>query len=122
MFIQKTTTLNQTNTNLVSDNLQSQGQISSIITDITNLVLAVNGNLTFSDNIAGSFLTITTGTANATLAYTHSLGSIPIGYIVTSINSGAVIYTTGTGPSSTSINLASTVANTKVTLFLIPGG
>ena len=122
MYVNQASTFNSTNPSIIPAALQQMGQTSSIITDLTNLVLAINGNITFQDNMAGVFITFTTTTANVGNVINHTLGSIPIGWIVTKINVGGVIYLTGTGPTSTTITLSCSASNATATVFLIPGG
>jgi hypothetical protein len=123
MYVQQTSTLNATNVTLVPAALQQQNQFSSVITDITNLVTAVDGNITFNDNMAGVFVTFTTTTANVSNSVPHTLGSIPIGFIVTNINVGGVVYAPSTlNWTSTKIQLYCSTANATVTAWLIAGG
>lgn len=123
MFVQQTSTLNSMNPTIVPAALQQQNQFSSVVTDITNLVTAVDGNITFNDNMAGIFVTFTTTTANASNTVNHTLGSIPIGFIVTNINVGGVVYTsTFTSWTSKTVTLFCSAANATVTVWLIAGG
>ena len=111
------------NPTIVPANLQQQNQFSSVVTDITNLVTAVDGNITFNDNMAGIFVTFTTTTANASNTVNHKLGSIPIGFIVTNINVGGVIYTsTFSSWTSTTVTFYCSAANATATVWLIAGG
>ena len=120
MFIQQTSTLNGTSPAIVPSAQQQTNQNASIVTDITNLRLAVNGNLTFNDNIAGIFVSGTIGTTPT--AVTHTLGSIPIGFITTLINKPTFIFSSGSGWTNTTVYLASGTASTNATVFLIAGG
>lgn len=123
MIIQQTSTLNATNAVLVNSNVQQQNQFSSVITDITNIRNALNGNITFNDNMSGVFVTFTTSTANASNSVTHTLGSIPIGFIVTNINVGGVVYAPSTlNWTATQIQLYCSAANATITVFLLAGG
>ena len=119
MYVNQTSTFNGTIPSIVPIQLQQTNQNSSIVTDVTNLVLAVNGNLTFNDNFAGVFVSGTVGTTST--AISHNLGSIPIGYIVVNQNSPAIIYSSGTSWSATTIYLAASTT-TSGTLWLIAGG
>lgn len=122
MIISQTSTLNAV-TKFIDPTLQQQNQISSIITDITNIRTAINGNVTFNDNISGQFITFSTTTANVSNIISHNLGAIPIGFIVTNINVGGVVYTnTLSSWTLSSITLFCNVANATVTVFLLLGG
>ena len=72
------------------------------------------------ENISGEWQVVAdTGGADTEFAVAHTIGSVPIGFIVTNIDKGAVIYDSGTAWTSSNIYLKSTVANSAVTLFLI---
>lgn len=123
MYVLQQSTLNSMNPSIVPANLQQQNQFSSVVTDITNLCNAVDGNITFNDNMAGVFVTFTTTTANASNTVTHTLGSIPIGFITTNINVGGVVYTSSFSSwTATTVTLFCSVANATVTAWLIAGG
>lgn len=123
MYVQQTSTLNSMNPTIVPAQLQQQNQFSSVVTDITNLVTAVDGNITFNDNMAGLFVNFSTTTANTSNTINHTLGSIPIGFITTNINVGGVIYTnTFSNWTSTTVTLFCSVANATATIWLIAGG
>ncbi len=72
------------------------------------------------ENIDGQWQVISdTGTINTEFSVTHTLGSIPVGYLVTKINKGGVIYDSGTAWTSTTIYLKCSAANATVSLFLL---
>lgn len=100
--------------------------------DLGNVVTALQGRVRFGpnntvtnkgENILGQFVTYTTnGTPNTEDTVPHSLGSIPVGYIVVSKSKAGDIYqqaTTGTIWSSSNLYLKCTVASVVVTLFLL---
>ncbi len=126
MRIQQQSTLTASN-NIVPSDTSDNNQIRNVITDITNLRLAINGNLRFGDvnsgqngeNIDGQWLTFTSGTANVFNSLTHTVGVAPIGYIVTKLDKAAVIYASGTSWTGTTVYLASNVQNTTATVFLL---
>lgn len=127
MRIQQQSTLNA-GTSIVSQDTTTANQTSSVITDITNLRLAINGNLRFGDpnsgqngeNIDGQWVTfLTSGTANASFAVSHTVGVPPIGFIVTKLDKGAIIYASGTSWTGSTVYLNSTIANTTATIFLL---
>lgn len=73
-----------------------------------------------TDNIFGAWITYT---ANATPdtedTIVHNLGLVPIGYLIVSVNNGAVIYKGSTTWTTTSMFLKSTKASTLVTMFVL---
>ena len=72
------------------------------------------------ENVSGEFQVVAdTGSANTEFSITHTMGAVPIGYLVTNIDKGAVIYDSGTAWTTTQIHLKSTVANCAVTVFLL---
>ncbi len=80
-----------------------------------------NGNSDSNgENIDGQWKVISdTGTINTEFSLSHSLGSIPVGYLVTKINKGGVIYDSGTAWTSTNIYLKCSAANATVSIFLL---
>lgn len=75
------------------------------------------------ENISGQWITITTnGTANTESTFTHSMGSIPVGYIVVWQDKAGSLYqgpSTGTAWTTTSISLKCSVASVMFKLFLL---
>ena len=59
-----------------------------------------------------------TGNANTEFTVAHTLGRIPVGYIVTYIDKGGVIYDSGTAWTASNFYLKCSTANTKVTLLI----
>lgn len=100
-------------------------------TDLTTLFTCLQGRVRFGpgttgndgENISGQWLTITTnGTANTESTFTHSMGSIPIGYIVVWQSIAGSIYqgpTTGTAWTSSSISLKGSAISINAKLFLL---
>lgn len=100
-------------------------------TDFSTLFTCLQGRVRFGpgtsgncgENMAGQFLTITTnGTANTESTYTHTLGSVPVGYIILWQNIAGSIYqgpTTGTAWTSTTISLKGSVVSITAQLFLL---
>lgn len=100
-------------------------------TDVGNIINCLNGRVRFGpgtsgnngENIAGKFLTITTnGTPNTESTFTHSMGSIPVGYIILGQDKAGSLYqlaATGTAWTSSAISLKCSVASVKFNLFLL---
>lgn len=96
--------------------------------DLTNLFSALQNRIRFGtptdgksgENISGEFQVIAdTGTINTEFTVGHTIGSVPIGYLVLKISNGGVIYDSGTTWTSSNIYLKSSAANSLVTLFLL---
>jgi hypothetical protein len=124
--VQQQSTVNAS-TSLVPADTTSVNQASSIVTDIKNLTLAVNGNLRIGsavsgqngENISGQWLTFTSGTAGVFSALTHTVGAIPVGFLVTNINKPAIVYSSGTSWTGTTVYLASNTTGLTATVFLL---
>lgn len=83
------------------------------------IVAAINGNLSFADNIEGSLITYTFTLANTTYQIPHTLEYTPCGYIVISKSVSTDIYD-GMGTFNEKfIFLKSTVAGATVKLMVI---
>jgi hypothetical protein len=111
-----------------NDKKKVKEYVRIIDSDLANLFLALQGRVRFGDetdgaegeNISGMWQVVAdTGTANTEFAVTHTLGSVPVGYLVTKISNAGVIYDSGTTWTTTNIYLKSSAANSAVTLFLL---
>lgn len=75
------------------------------------------------ENIQGKFLTITTNAvANTETTFTHTLGSVPIGYLILGQDKAGSLYqlsSTGTAWTSSTISLKCSVASVTFKLFLL---
>ena len=72
------------------------------------------------ENVSGEFQVVAdTGSANTEFSITHTMGAVPIGYLVTNIDKGGIIYSSDTTWTSTTIYLKCSIANAQVTLFLL---
>ena len=100
----------------------------SLDNDLKNLFLAMQGRIRFGvggdgdrgENVSGEFQVITTnGTPDTEDGFTHSLGSIPVGYIVLKKDKAGHIYEGTSSWTSTTIYLRSDVASVTATIFLI---
>lgn len=96
--------------------------------DIKQLAILTHGRIRFGtgedgvggENIAGEFQVYTSnGSADTEDTIAHTLGSVPIGYIVIKQDKGSVVYDSGTAWTSTDIYLKQTVATVATTIFLI---
>ena len=102
--------------------------LGNIDMDLKSLFLALQGRVRFGsgvdgdsgENISGEFQVISdTGIANAEFSVSHTLGSIPVGYLVLKINNAGVVYDSGTVWTKTNAYFKSSAANSNVTLFLL---
>lgn len=118
--------LNYNSSKYVTDD--GKGDIRNVDRDLNNIFLCLQGRVRFGEgisghdgeNIDGEWQVIPdTGNADTQFVVNHDLGSIPIGYLVTTINKGGVVYDSGTPWSSNAIYLKCSAANAKVTLFLL---
>lgn len=105
--------------------------IKNYDTDFNTVFQCLQGRVRFGpgtsgnkgENIDGVFLTIVTnGTANTESTFTHTLGSVPVGYIIIGQDKAASLYqlaTTGTSWTSTTISLKCSVVSVTFNLFLL---
>ena len=103
-------------------------QIRRLDQDMQQLFLMSQGRVRFGtgtstdrgENIHGEFLDIATNaTPDTEDAFSHTLGSVPIGYIVIGRDKGAVIYDGTTAWTATDIYLRSNVATVAAKIFLL---
>ena len=95
--------------------------------DISQLSVALQGRIRFGtgtdgdrgENIAGEFQVVTTAGADTEFAITHTLGAVPIGYIVLKQDKAASIYDSGTTWTNTTLYLKASAASVTLTLFLL---
>ena len=100
-------------------------------TDFNTVFLCLQGRVRFGsgtsgnngENIAGQFLSITTnGVANTESTFNHTMGSIPVGYIVIGQDKAGSRYqlsSTGTAWTNNQISLKCSVASVQFKLFLL---
>lgn len=113
------------------DESDTKGDVRFIDKDLSVLFSCLQGRVRFGpgtsgnngENIAGQFLTITTnGTPNAESTFSHTMGSIPVGYIIIGQDKAGSLYqlsNTGTAWTNTTISLKCSVASVKFNLFLL---
>jgi hypothetical protein len=96
--------------------------------DIKRLFEAIRGRLRFGagtdgakgENIAGEFQVFTSSaTPDAENTIAHTLGSIPLGYIVMKQDKAASLYLGGTTWTTGNVYLKCSVASVTFTLFLV---
>ena len=96
--------------------------------DLRNFFLFSNGRVRFGtgtdgargENISGEFQVFTTsGTPDAENTVAHTIGSVPIGYIVLKQDKAGSLYLGGSAWTSTNVYLKSDVASVAFTIFLL---
>lgn len=109
-------------------NMQQSQYAKQLDVDVKNIVLLSQGRIRFGgggdgdrgENIAGEFQVYTSNaTPDTADSIVHTLGSVPVGFIVVNLDKGAVIYDSGTAWTATTISLKATVASTTATIFLL---
>lgn len=102
--------------------------IHALDNDVEKLFQLTHGRIRFGtgadgdrgENIAGEFQVIAdTGTANTEFSITHTLGSVPIGYIVLKNSVSGSIYNGSSSWTSTTIYLKHSGANAAITVFIL---
>jgi hypothetical protein len=84
-----------------------------------NLNSILNRGITFSENFDAVFVEFTSSaTPDAENTVSHSLGKIPTGYIVYSIDKAGVVYRSATTFTSTNIYLKCNVASTAIKILV----
>ena len=115
-------------TTILNPEKDTNSQLQSLNSDLDKLYLAVQGRIRFGDgtdgtpgeNIRGEWQVIAdSGTANTEFAVAHTLGAVPVGYIVTKISNAGVVYLGTTSWTSTNIYLKSSAANSAITIFIL---
>ena len=102
--------------------------LKTIEYDLSNLFLCLQGRVRFGtgtdgtegENISGEFQVFTSNAiADTEDTISHTLGAVPIGYIVLGRDKAGVLYNGSTAWTSTSIYFKSNVASTTYTVFLL---
>lgn len=121
-------------TQTLNNNLPLQDQITILDTEIRKLFTCLQGRVSFGtgvdgvsgQNIEGEWQTYTSNAvANTEDTIAHTVGSVPLGYIVVSQSKAGDIYQqagTGTAWTSSSIYVKCSVASVAFLLFLVKKG
>lgn len=122
------------NTQVLNESMPIQNQIAVLQTQIKKLFTCLQGRISFgtgvdgtqSGNIDGEWQLFTVGAgANVEFNVAHTVGSIPLGYIVVSQDKAGNLYqqaTTGTAWTATQISLKSTVDAVTYLIFIVKKG
>lgn len=104
---------------------------NNVDTDLNSLFLAMQGRLRFGDggdgdrgeNISGQFQSFTShATANTEFSVSHTLGSVPVGYLILGRDKTGNLYQlsgTGTAWTSSTIYLKCSVSSVTFLVFLL---
>ncbi len=126
IFTNSSNSSTPSNQNAINSSIDAYGKGADL--DLTHITQALKGNLRFGnpnvnfsngENMAGQFVVFTTAGANTEVNVPHTLGVIPTGYIVTGINVGGVIYSSGTAWTITSVYIKCSAATASVNMFLL---
>lgn len=119
---------------VLNENMPLQAQINVLQGEINKIFTCLQGRISFGigttgingQNISGQWVTYTSnGAANTEDTIAHTIGSIPLGYLVVSQNKAGTIYQqagTGTAWTSSNIYVKCNVASVAFLLFLVKKG
>lgn len=119
------------NTIKLRTDIEFKDQVPVLQNNIDNLFRCLNGRVRFGrgtdgdrgENLAGEFQQFTSdGSANTEFSVTHTLGSVPVGYIILGQDKAGSLYqlaTTGTAWTSSTIYLKCSVSSVTFKVFLI---
>lgn len=119
---------------VLNERLPIPEQLRTLQRQIDNLYQAVQGRISFgtgvdgtqSGNIEGEWQEFTSDAmANTEFSVTHTIGSIPLGYIIVAQDKAGSLYQmddTGTAWTSTTIYLKCSVASVTFLTFLVKKG
>lgn len=109
-------------------NQDIENQLALIDQNLKKIMLCLQGRVSFGagtdgvncENIKGQWQVVAdTGSANTNFSVTHTMGQVPVGYIVTKINNAGVIYLGTDAWTTTTVSLKSSAANSAVSLVLL---
>ena len=111
----------------ISNKLDSDGYDKNLFADIANIFLAFQGRVRFGDgvdkargeNMSGEFHTITTAGADTEVVVAHTLGAIPVGYIVLMQDKAGSLYSSTTAWTKSNIYVKCDVATVVFKIFLL---
>lgn len=121
------------NTQVLNEHQPLETQITILQTQINKIFQCLQGRISFGtgvdgingQNISGQFQQFTTGLANAENTVGHTVGSIPLGYIVLWQDKSGNLYqgpTTGTAWTATNFYVKCDVATVTFLVFLVKKG
>lgn len=121
-------------TQVLNENMPIQAQINVLQSEINKIFTCLQGRVSFGTGVDGvsgqniegewQLFTVSAG-ANVEFNVAHTIGSVPLGYIVVSQDKAGQLYQqagTGTAWTSTQISLKSTVDAVTYLIFLVKKG
>ena len=107
-----------------------KSQIPALQKNLDNIFRALQGRIRFGrgtdgdrgENIQGEFQQFTTSTANTEVTLAHTIGAVPVGYIVLWQDKAGSLYqgpSTGTAWTSSNVYLKCSIADVTFKIFLI---
>lgn len=121
-------------TQVLNENMPLQSQINVLQSELTKLFTVLQGRVSFGtgvdgidgQNIEGQWQSYTSnGTPDTEDTLAHTVGSIPLGYIVMNQDKAGSVYGTpvlGTAWTATNVYLKCNVASVTFLLFLVKKG
>lgn len=119
---------------ILNDKNQSSGltqkQITELNKQLDQIMLCLNGRVAFvdgsisnqekSENLDGQFIVLTSNGADVETTIPHTLGRVPVGYIVVSQNKASSLYhaSTDTAWTNENIYLKSSIETTTYTILI----
>lgn len=98
---------------------QEQDLFKAIQDFAKNIVTILNRGISFDDNVDCRRVTFTSSaTPDAENTVPHSLGKVPIGYLIYGLDKAAIVYTGATSWSDTNIYLKVNVASVAVKIIV----
>lgn len=122
------------NTQTLNEHLPIESQVTILQTQINKIFRVLQGRVSFGtgvdgvsgQNVEGEWQTYTSNAvANTEDTIAHTIGSIPLGYIVVNQDKAGSVYqgpTTGTAWTSSNIYIKCSVASVTFLLFLVKKG
>lgn len=79
--------------NITISNLKTLSDVIRYASNtFTAVASAINGGLSFQENIQGRFSSVEFRVANQEVSFEHSLSSLPRGFLVTGLSASMVVY------------------------------
>lgn len=121
MKVAKTSDYNTGNKGIEAQVRRQQRDLELIFTCLQGRVrFGTGSDGARGENIMGEFQVISdTGAANTEFAVTHTLGSVPIGYLVTKNSKAGTVYDGTSSWTSTTLYLRHEAANANITVFIL---
>jgi len=112
----------------VDERKDFRDMLHALDNDVEKLYQLTQGRIRFGtgsdgtkgENIAGEFQVVAdTGTANVEFSITHTLGAVPVGYILLKNSVSGSVYNGASAWTDTTIYLKHSGANANITVFIL---